>query len=142
MSEVDDESGTNLLEEMVAAIGEAMKTIPVEMREDTGPFDPPPWPREQMTVMFRFLNTDAGMPQRCPRRGCRRSGQCQGGFGRENGASCAELWDDELARMVFAAFLALGVGWVYESQRKGALVHMLAGGTFAQDEFPAGAARQ
>lgn len=129
--------GKAFLDEMIAAIGEAMKTIPESMREDTGPFEPPPWPREQMTVMRRFLVAEAGLPERCPDRRCRRKGYCHMAGG-DDGESCEELWDDALAGRVLAACLALGLSWVYESQRKHAMTDMLLKGEpKSESRFPA-----
>ncbi|WP_274426598.1 hypothetical protein [Chelativorans sp. YIM 93263] len=126
--------GEQLLDELVQSVGEAMKTIPDSMREETGPFAPPPWPREQMTVMYRFLNTDAGLPQRCSESRCRRTGQCHGGLGTEDCSSCAELGDDALAGRVMAAVLALKIAWVYEAQRKHALTNWLTGRPFSEGD--------
>ncbi|MCT7374852.1 hypothetical protein [Chelativorans salis] len=129
----DDEQ---FMQEMMQSIGEAMKTIPASMRVETGPDEPPPFPREQMTVMYRFLANDAGLPKRCPRRICGRTGCCHGGLGPGDSDACGKLWDDAGSHCMMTAFLALELGWVYERQRKRALVNWMRGLPMADGEEP------
>ncbi|WP_157017066.1 hypothetical protein [Mesorhizobium xinjiangense] len=110
------------LDDMLRALARAAKSVPASGGvEIIAPFDPPPWPREQMMAMYRYLAAEAGLQKRCPDRRCRRTGQCQGGPERDGPDGCAELWDETQVHSLTTAFLALALGWACEAKRNEAM---------------------
>ncbi len=117
-----------ILDDMLRALARAARSVPAPSAE-TGPFAPPPWPRDQMKAMYRYLAAEAGMPKRCADRRCRRIGQCRGGPERDGPDGCAGLWEEAQVHSLTATFLALGLAWAKETERLQAMTEAyFAGG--------------
>jgi len=120
--------------ELIAALGRAMKTMPEPAGDSDASFDA--WPRIHMNVMYRYLAAEAGFPKRCGDRRCRRKGHCHGGLGEKDCHTCDELWSEADLGKLEAACLALLLGW-RELQSFRTMGDMLFAGSFLTESTPA-----
>jgi len=122
-----EEAAREYIAGMMRTLARASKTVVETGASETGPLAPPPWPRNQMTIMYRYVATAAGMPARCPERRCQRTGVCQGGPGKDQCDACRPLWSEAEESAVDAAFLALLLSRQYEWVRRRTFAELIWG---------------